>query len=129
MPTTTVATRSLEAAAIPSGSTILAVLNQVSAAVFTAAVSVLLAWQLSARLPGAADGGVGSLNALPPAELAILAPRVAESFQVAFWLAAALMAAAGLVALVAFRVPPPRHGPERLSPAVTRSPSGARPAT
>ncbi len=105
MPTTTVATRSLDAAAIPSGSTVLAVLNQVSAAVFTAAVSVLLAWQLSARLPGTADGGVGSLNALPPAELAVLAPQVAESFSVAFWLAAALMAAAGLVALIAFRVP------------------------
>ncbi len=75
MPTTTVATRSLEPTAIPSGSTIMGVLNQVSAAIFTAAVSVLLASQLSARLPGIADDGVGSLNALPPDELAVIAPR------------------------------------------------------
>ncbi len=115
MPTTTVATRSLEPAAIPSGSTIMGVLNQVSAAISTAAVSVLLASQLSARLPGIADGGVGSLNALPPAELAVITPQVADSFCVAFWFATALMAVGGLIALATLRVTPPRQDIEQLA--------------
>ena len=119
MPTTTVATRSLEATAIPSGSTIIGVLNQVSAAIFTATVSVLLASQLSHRLPGFADDGVGSLNALAPAELAVIAPQVADSFRVAFWLATGLITIGGLIAFATLRVSPLRQESEQ-SPAQGR---------
>lgn len=126
MPTMTVATRSLENTAIPSGSTIIGVLSQVSAAIGTAAFSVLLASELSARLPGIADGGVGSLNALPPAELAVLAPQVADSFRAAFWLPVTLMAIAGLVALIALRSTPSHRNSEQPVTPATQSPSRDR---
>lgn len=110
MPMTTVATRSLENTAIPSASTIISVISYVSGAICIAAVSVLLAAQLSVRLPGITDGGVGSLGALSPAELAVLAPQIAAGVQAALWLPAALMAAAGVVAVVVLRgVPSPRE--------------------
>ncbi|MGY1739729.1 MULTISPECIES: DHA2 family efflux MFS transporter permease subunit [unclassified Blastococcus] len=113
LPTMTVATRSLEGPAIPAGTTIIGVLSQVSAAIGTAAFSVLLASALSARVPGVADGGVGTLNALPPGELAALAPAVADAFRAAFWLPVALMAAAGVVAATALRAPRTAPRPPR----------------
>lgn len=118
MPTTTVATRELEATAIPSGSTIMSLISQVSGGICVAAVSVLLATQLLVRLPGVADGGVGSLYGLPPAELAALAPDIAEALQATFWLPVALSAAATIVALVTLRgVPSPQSADPSEAPA------------
>ena len=66
LPTMTLATRYLDDPDIPSGSTIITVLNQLAASLVTAAVSVVLAAGLTARLPEL-DGGVGDLQHLPPA--------------------------------------------------------------
>lgn len=108
MPTTTVATRTLEDSAIPSGSTIMSLISQVSGAICVAAVSVMLATQLSVRLPGVADGGVGALYSLPPAERTALASQIADALQASFWLPAALTAAAAIVAIFTLRkVPSP----------------------
>ena len=63
LPTMTLATRYLEDPDIPSGSTIITVLNQLAASLVTAAVSVVLAAGLTARLPEL-DGGVGDLQHL-----------------------------------------------------------------
>ncbi|MEP9382315.1 DHA2 family efflux MFS transporter permease subunit [Nocardioides sp. KR10-350] len=110
LPTMTLATRYLDDADIPSGSTMINVLNQVATAISTAGVSVLLASALSSRLPSL-DGGVGSLQAVPPGRLAAVAPEVAESFRVAFALPVVLMAGALVIALAVLRRPPahPAH--------------------
>ncbi|WP_223881108.1 DHA2 family efflux MFS transporter permease subunit [Nesterenkonia ebinurensis] len=109
MPTTTIATRSLEGQEIPSGSTIVSLISQVSGAICVAGVSVLLAAQLVLRLPAAADGGVGSLYALPPRELTELAPEIAGALQIALCLPVILTAAATVVALITLRnVPAPQ---------------------
>ncbi|MGL5816930.1 MAG: hypothetical protein ACRCYR_05170 [Phycicoccus sp.] len=100
MPVSTVATRSLEPAAIPSGSTVLGVIGQSAGAVAIAGVSVLLAATLTARLPAAADGDVGALSALPPGERAAIAPQVADAFQAATWLPLGLIGAAGVLAVL-----------------------------
>jgi hypothetical protein len=68
-----------------------------------AAVSVVLAAGLTARLPGPTDGGVGRLTGLSRDQLSALAPRVADAFQIAFAVPAGLMATAGIVAVAVFR--------------------------
>jgi MFS family permease len=112
MPMNTVSTRSLENTAIPSAATIIGVIAQVAGALCIAAVSVVLATQLSARLPGLAEGGLGELYALPPDRLAQLAPLIAGSVQAALWLPVGLMVAAGVVTVVVLRdVPSARQLP------------------
>lgn len=112
MPMNTVSTRSLENTAIPSAATIIGVIAQVAGALCIAAVSVVLATQLSARLPGLAEGGLGDLYALPPDRLAELAPLIAGSVQAALWLPVGLMVAAGVVTVVVLRdVPSARQLP------------------
>jgi len=106
LPTMTIATRYLEDSAIPAGSTMINVLNQVATALCTAGVSVLLAAALSARLPGLGSDGIGALSALSPAERVTVAPLAAEALQVAFWLPVTMMAISGVVAFLVFRRTP-----------------------
>ena len=106
LPTMTIATRYLEDSAIPAGSTMINVLNQVATALCTAGVSVLLASALSARLPGLGADGVGALSAASAAERAAAAPLAAEAMQIAFWLPVTMMAVSALVAFVVFRRTP-----------------------
>lgn len=103
LPTITMATRHLDDADIPSGSTTINVLNQLSTSLVTAAVAVLLAAGLASRLPGLADGGIGELQALPATAQAAAAPQVSEAVQVAMLLPVGLMLAALLVAVAVFR--------------------------
>ena len=106
LPTMTIATRYLEDSAIPAGSTMINVLNQVATALCTAGVSVLLAAALSSRLPGLGSDGIGALSSLAPAERAAVAPLAAEALQVAFWLPVTMMAISGVVAFLVFRRTP-----------------------
>lgn len=103
LPTITLATRDLADDDIPSGSTMINVLNQLAASVTTAAVAVLLAGQLSTRLPQLGDDGIGDLQGLSTAERLALAPDVSAAVQSAFWLPVAMMAGALVVALVVLR--------------------------
>jgi MFS family permease len=102
LPTMTLATRYLDDPDIPSGSTIITVLNQLAASLVTAAVSVVLAAGLTARLPEL-DGGVGDLQHLPPAERLAAAPLVGEAVQAALLLPVGMMATAFVVAVVVLR--------------------------
>lgn len=106
LPTMTIATRYLEDSAIPAGSTMINVMNQVATALCTAGVSVLLAAALSARLPGLGSDGVGALSALSPTERVTVAPLAAEALQVAFWLPVTMMAISAVVAFLVFRRTP-----------------------
>ena len=101
LPTMTLATRHLDDADIPSGSTMINVFNQVATSIVTAAVSVLLARALTARLPGV--DGVGDLQQLPASGRLEAAPLVAESVRAALLLPVGLMLAAFVVAVVALR--------------------------
>jgi EmrB/QacA subfamily drug resistance transporter len=107
LPTMTLATRYLDDPDIPSGSTIITVLNQLAASLVTAAVSVALAAGLTARLPEL-DGGVGDLQHLPAADHLAAAPLLAEAVQVTFLLPVGLMTAAFVVAVVVLRRRPDR---------------------
>ena len=107
LPTMTLATRYLDDPDIPSGSTIITVLNQLAASLVTAAVSVVLAAGLTARLPEL-DGGVGDLQHLPSTERLAAAPLVGEAVQVALLLPVGMMATAFVVAVVVLRRRPDR---------------------
>ncbi|UMG93592.1 hypothetical protein [Nocardioides sp. TF02-7] len=106
LPTITMATRTLDDPDIPSGTTMINVLNQLATSVTTAAVAVVLATALSSRLPATVGDGIGDLQALPTADRAAVAPQVSEAMQVALALPVAMMAAALVVAVVVFRRPP-----------------------
>ncbi|WP_322937835.1 DHA2 family efflux MFS transporter permease subunit [Nocardioides bizhenqiangii] len=103
LPTITMATRHLADADIPSGSTTINVLNQLSTSLVTAAVAVVLAAALASRLPALADGGIGDLQALPAAARLAAAPQVSDAVQVAMLLPVGLMLASLVVAVGVFR--------------------------
>ncbi|MCX6398785.1 MAG: DHA2 family efflux MFS transporter permease subunit [Propionibacteriales bacterium] len=109
LPTITLATRDLADADIPSGSTMINVLNQLATSVTTAAVAVLLTGQLSARLPQLGEDGIGDLQQLPAGARLAVAPDVSAAVQSAFWLPVAMMVGALVVALAVLR---PRRPPE-----------------
>jgi EmrB/QacA subfamily drug resistance transporter len=124
MPTMTVALRDLEGSDTPRGTTLLALAQQLSAAIGVAVVATALTLLVSARVPGlaAADGGDGAggvagMLALDPAVRAALRPELAAAVGGAYAVAVALMAA-GVVAAAALssaagrpasagRTPPP----------------------
>lgn len=101
MPMSTVATRALDGPAIPAMATVLGVINYISSAICIAVVSVVLTWQLAARLPNLPGEGIGPLLALTPEQFAVIAPDVAGAVQSALWVPVALMTAALIAANVA----------------------------
>nr|WP_281366515.1 DHA2 family efflux MFS transporter permease subunit [Nocardioides thalensis] len=104
LPTITTATRHLADPDIPSGSTMINVLNQLATSVTTAAVAVVLAGALASRLPGlATEGELGALQTLPAAERLAAAPAVADAIQVAFLLPIGMMVTSFVVAVVFLR--------------------------
>lgn len=108
MPATTTATRHLPPTDIPSGTTLLQVTAQISAAFSVVVVSVLLASRLSTHLD-APNATISALAALPPAERAHVAPQIADAFAETFWLPTALTTLAGLLAIGVFRrLPAPK---------------------
>ena len=98
MPMSTVATRALDGPAIPAMATVLGVINYIASAICIAVVSVVLTWQLAARLPNLPGEGIGPLLALDSDEFAVIAPEVAAAVQSALWVPVALMAAALIAA-------------------------------
>lgn len=104
LPIITTATRHLADPDIPSGSTMINVLNQLASSVTTAAVAVVLAGALASRLPGlATEGELGALQTLPAAERLAAAPAVADAIQVAFLLPIGMMVTSFVVAVVFLR--------------------------
>jgi EmrB/QacA subfamily drug resistance transporter len=98
MPTFSGAMQTLRRAMIAKASTTLNINQQVGASIGTAVLSVLLANELSSRLPADAGGAIGV--PLPPAVLERSAPLMAEAYATTFWYAVGLVAVAFVVALV-----------------------------
>jgi len=100
MPTMTTATRGLADADVPSSTTVLNVINQVAVSFGFAMTSVLLAAQLTHKVPQLTGGHVGDAYALPAERLAALAPGIAASIETTFVLPVVLTLGALAVALL-----------------------------
>ena len=114
MPTFSGAMQSIRRETVARATTSLNILQQTGASIGTAVLSVVLASSLSARLGGAAHGGIGAAAHVPPAVRAQIAPRMADAFGHTFWWALALLAAALIASLVL-----PKRKPE-LAPGETK---------
>ena len=100
MPTMAAAIQTLTHDEVPRASTMLNIIQQVSASIGTAMISVLLANQLSAKLGGGTGGGIGSTEKVPPAVMEKIAGPMADAFQHTYWYAAALLLLAFVPALL-----------------------------
>jgi EmrB/QacA subfamily drug resistance transporter len=101
MPTFSGAMQTLRRAAVSRASTTLNIDQQVGASIGTAVLSVLLAHELTSRLPAGAGPGGGGIGApVPPAVRERIAPLMADAFGATFWWALALVGVAFAVALV-----------------------------
>jgi EmrB/QacA subfamily drug resistance transporter len=100
MPTFSGAMQTLRRAAISRASTTLNIEQQVGASIGTAVLSVLLAHEITNRLPPTAGSGGGIGQALPPAVRERVAPLLADAFGTTFWWALALVVVAFVVAAV-----------------------------
>jgi EmrB/QacA subfamily drug resistance transporter len=113
MPNITAATRSVPAAQVPVASAALNIIQQVTSAVGTALISVVLATSMASRVPGIADGGLGQVRELSARERQLIAADLADAFQHTYGWAVALM----LLAIV-----PAVFIPRRQSSAATMIP-------
>lgn len=107
MPIMAAAIQTLEHDEVPRASTMLNIIQQVSASVGTAMISVLLANRLASNLGGGGGGEIGSAEKIPPAVMAKIAGPMADAFQHTYWYAAGLLLFALLPALLL-----PRKRPE-----------------
>jgi EmrB/QacA subfamily drug resistance transporter len=107
MPTFAAAVQTLSHDEVPRASTMLNIIQQVSASVGTAMMSVLLANGLSDKLGGSAGGGgLSAIQHIPAQALHKLAPPMSAAFRGTYWWAVALLALAFLPAFFL-----PRHSP------------------
>lgn len=110
MPTMAAAIQTLVHDEVPRASTMLNIIQQVSASIGTAMISVLLANRLTAELSGlggGAGGGIGSAEKIPPEIMKVIAGPMANAFQHTYWYSAGLLLLAFLPALLL-----PRKKPE-----------------
>ncbi|QXJ26970.1 DHA2 family efflux MFS transporter permease subunit [Actinomadura graeca] len=107
MPTMAAAIQTLAHEEVPRASTMLNIIQQVSASLGTALISVLLANRLASNLGGGAGGEIGSTQKIPPAVMEKIAGPMSDAFQHTYWYAAGLLLFAFLPALLL-----PRRKPE-----------------
>jgi MFS family permease len=110
MPTMAAAIQTLVHDEVPRASTMLNIIQQVSASVGTALMSVLLANSLADKLGGSGGGGLNATQDVPPQVLQQIVGPMAEAFQSTYWWAVGLLALAFIPALLL-----PRHKPEESS--------------
>jgi Na+/melibiose symporter-like transporter len=104
MPTMTAAVRDLEDADTARGTTLMALVQQLAAAVGVAVVTSALTVLVAVRAPGLpGDGGLAAMLALDPALRAALAPQLAAAVGGAYGAAAVLMALATLAVVIGSR--------------------------
>ncbi|WP_240810023.1 DHA2 family efflux MFS transporter permease subunit [Actinomadura sp. WMMA1423] len=106
MPTMAAAIQTLVHDEVPRASTMLNIIQQVSASVGTAMISVLLANRLASELGGGAGGEIGSTEKVPPAVMEKIAGPMADAFQHTYWYSAGLLLLAFLPALLLPRKKP-----------------------
>jgi EmrB/QacA subfamily drug resistance transporter len=107
MPTMAAAIQTLVHDEVPRASTMLNIIQQVSASVGTALMSVLLANNLTDHLGGPSGGGLSAMANVPPEVMKKIAGPMADAFQSTYWWAVGLLALAIIPALFI-----PRHKPE-----------------
>ncbi|WP_329254144.1 DHA2 family efflux MFS transporter permease subunit [Actinoallomurus sp. NBC_01490] len=110
MPTMAAAIQTLVHDEVPRASTMLNIIQQVSASIGTALMSVLLANNLTDKLGAGSGGGLSSAQKIPPALMHKIAGPMADAFQSTYWWAVGLLALAFLPALLM-----PRHRPDPTS--------------
>ncbi|WP_242614124.1 DHA2 family efflux MFS transporter permease subunit [Actinomadura roseirufa] len=94
MPTMTAATRGMSHARAPAASTTINMINTTSAAVGTAASSVVLSALLSGVVPADEGGALQALHRLSPQAHAAIAGRLADAFQHTYAFATVMLALA-----------------------------------
>ncbi|MEV0402899.1 DHA2 family efflux MFS transporter permease subunit [Actinoallomurus sp. NPDC050550] len=99
MPTMAAAIQTLVHDEVPKASTMLNIIQQVSASIGTALMSVLLANALSDKLGGPAGGGLSSAQKVPPQIMQKIVGPMADAFQSTYWWAVGLLALAFIPAL------------------------------
>jgi EmrB/QacA subfamily drug resistance transporter len=108
MPTMSAAFQSLTHAEVPRASTMMNIIQQVAGSIGVATMSVVLGNALADRLPGGGSaGGLGAAQHVPPALMAKLAPKIADSFAHTYVVALGLLVVAIVPALLL-----PRRKPE-----------------
>ena len=100
MPTMAAAIQTLSHDEVPKASTMLNIIQQVSASVGTALMSVLLANALADKLGGAAGGGLSATQKVPPQIMQKIVGPMADAFQSTYWWAVGLLALAFIPALL-----------------------------
>ncbi|WP_245919806.1 DHA2 family efflux MFS transporter permease subunit [Actinomadura mexicana] len=100
MPTMAAAIQTLVHDEVPRASTMLNIIQQVSASIGTALISVLLANRLTSELGGGGGGEIGSTEKVPPAIMQKIAGPMADAFQHTYWYSAGLLLLAFLPALL-----------------------------
>jgi EmrB/QacA subfamily drug resistance transporter len=108
MPTFSGAMQTLRHSDIAKASTTLNIVQQASASVGTAVLSVLLASALTDKLGGGGGSGAGATSSLPPEIRERIAPQMAEAFGQTFWWALGFIVVAFVVALIVL----PKNLPE-----------------
>jgi EmrB/QacA subfamily drug resistance transporter len=109
MPSMAAAIQTLAHDEVPRASTMLNIIQQVSASAGTALLSVLLANTLSHKLGGAAGGGLSATRNIPPQIMHKIVGPMADAFQSTYWWAVGLLVLAFIPALLL-----PRHVPDDL---------------
>ena len=116
MPVMAAAIQTLAHDEVPRASTLLNIIQQVSASIGTAMMSVLLARQLTSKLGGGGGGEIGSTEQVPPAVMEKIAGPMADAFQHTYWYAVGLIALAFLPALLLPRKKPDNTAPDAPMP-------------
>ncbi|MGI5202550.1 DHA2 family efflux MFS transporter permease subunit [Spirillospora sp. CA-108201] len=106
MPTMAAAIQTLVHDEVPRATTMLNIIQQVSASIGTAMISVLLANRLASELGGGGGGEIGSAEKVPPAIMQKIAEPMAAAFQHTYWYSAGLLLLAFLPALLLPRKKP-----------------------
>ncbi|MCO6010783.1 DHA2 family efflux MFS transporter permease subunit [Actinoallomurus purpureus] len=106
MPSMAAAIQTLVHDEVPKASTMLNIIQQVSASIGTALMSVLLANSLADKLGGSASGGLSATQKVPPQVMQKIVGPMADAFQSTYWWAVGLLALAFIPALLL-----PRHKP------------------
>jgi EmrB/QacA subfamily drug resistance transporter len=117
MPTMAAAIQTLSHDEVPRASTMLNILQQVSASIGTALLSVLLANHLSHNLGGKSGGGLAATQNIAPAAFHKIVGPMADAFQSTYWWAVGLLALAFLPALLLSRHKADDSAPEEPMPA------------
>ena len=112
MPAMSAAYQTLQRQQVARATTALNIIQRVGGSIGTAFLSVVLTHQLSSRLPGAGEEGLGAAQSIPPAAREQIAPKLAEAFGHTFWFGAGVLLLAFIPAsLLPRRKPaPPEQG-------------------